>query len=329
MDTTRTSQRSEYGAVWRLGWPLALAQLAILATGFVDTVMLGRVSVDALAACALANMWHWGFLSIGMGTVMGIDAEVSQAHGRRDGEASARALQRGLILACLVSLPITLALVFTREGMLLLGQNEKIAELAASYNLIKLPTTFCFLIYAAYKHYLQGREIVKPATVTMWLSNGLNVLFNWVFIFGNLGSPALGLHGAAIATVLATACMPVGLWIAIRLYDLDAGAKRGWDRSAFAFGPLAYTLKLGVPIGLQFSLEAWAFTLATFMAGWIDVVNIGAHQVVLNMASLAFMVPMGLSMAATTRIGNLIGEGDVEAMRRAASMACPKRTGST
>jgi MATE family multidrug resistance protein len=111
--------------------------------------------------------------------------------------------------------------------------------------------------------------------------------------------------------------MPVGLWIAIRLYDLDAGAKRGWDRSAFAFGPLAYTLKLGVPIGLQFSLEAWAFTLATFMAGWIDVVNIGAHQVVLNMASLAFMVPMGLSMAATTRIGNLIGEGDVEAMRRA------------
>lgn len=329
MDGARvTSAQSEYRAVWTLGWPLALAQLGILLAGVVDTVMVARVSVDALAACALANMWHWAFMSIGLGLVMGIDAQVSQAHGRRDGEASARALQRGLILAIAGSIPITIALLLTEQGMLLLGQTPEIARLAQSYNLIKIPTTFCFLTYAAFKHYLQGREIVKPATAVMWTANLLNGFFNWVFIFGNLGAPALGLEGAALATTITTATEPLLLYAIIKVYAFDQGATRPWDRSSFALAPLIETAKLGLPVGLQMSLETWAFTLASFMSGWIDVTNIGANQVVLNMASLAFMVPMGLSMGATTRIGNLIGEGDMPAMRRAVRASLALGAGS-
>lgn len=329
MDGAQTPRpRSEYAAVWQLGWPLALAQLGILLAGVVDTVMVARVSVDALAACALANMWHWAFMSIGLGLVMGIDAQVSQAHGRRDGEASARALQRGLILAIAGSIPITIALLLTEQGMLLLGQTPEIARLAQSYNLIKIPTTFCFLTYAAFKHYLQGREIVKPATAVMWTANLLNGFFNWVFIFGNLGAPALGLEGAALATTITTATEPLLLYAIIKVYAFDQGATRPWDRSSFALAPLIETAKLGLPVGLQMSLETWAFTLASFMSGWIDVTNIGANQVVLNMASLAFMVPMGLSMGATTRIGNLIGEGDMPAMRRAVRASLALGAGS-
>jgi len=328
MDGAAAQPRSEHSAVWKLGWPLALAQLGILLTGVVDTVMLGRVSVEALAACALANMWHWGFMSIGMGFVMGIDAQVSQAHGRRDGEAAARALQRGLIIAVIVSVPVSIALLLTQHGMLLLGQTPEIARLAYEYNLIKLPTTFFFLTYVALKQYLQGREIVKPATFVMWVDNIINALLNWVLIFGNLGAPALGLHGSALATAIATSTLPFLLYALMKLYKLDDGAKRPWDRSSFAWKPLIDTLKLGAPVGVQMSLEAWAFTLASFMAGWIDVTNIGAHQVVLNMASLAFMIPMGLSMGATARIGNLIGEGDVHAMRRAVKASLALGAGS-
>jgi MATE family multidrug resistance protein len=98
---------------------------------------------------------------------------------------------------------------------------------------------------------------------------------------------------------------------------LHEGAWRPWDRSSFALPGLLETCALGIPIGLQMSLEAWAFTLASFMAGWIDVSTVAAHQIVLNMAALAFMVPLGVSMAAATRVGNLIGQGDVETMRRA------------
>jgi MATE family multidrug resistance protein len=313
---TTIEPRSEYRAVWRLGWPLALAQLGIMLTGVVDTVMVGWVSVEALAACSLANMYHWTFMSIGMGIVMGIDAQVSQAHGRRDGEAAGRALQRGLILAVLASVPVTIALLFTERSMLLLGQAPEIARLAQSYNSLKLPTTFCFLVYAAFKQFLQGREIVKPASVVMWTANLTNAFFNWVFIFGHLGAPAMGLEGAAIATTITTASEPVLLYVIMKRYALDVGARVAWSRASFALKPLLETLKLGIPVGLQMSLEASAFGLASFMSGWIDVTNIGAHQVVLNMASFAFMVPMGLSMGAATRIGNLIGEGDVLAMRR-------------
>jgi MATE family multidrug resistance protein len=310
-------QRSEYRAVWRLGWPLALAQLGIMLTGVVDTVMVGWVSVEALAACSLANMYHWTFMSIGMGVVMGIDAQVSQAHGRGDGEAAGRALHRGVILAVLASVPVTIALLFTEESMLLLGQTPQIARLAYEYNVYKLPTTFCFLVYAAFKQFLQGREIVKPASFVMWSANVFNAFFNWVFIFGNLGVPAMGLQGAAIATTLTTASEPVLLYAIMKRYGLDEGARVAWDRASFELRPLLETFKLGFPIGLQMSLEASAFGLASFMSGWIDVTNIGAHQVVLNMASFAFMVPMGLAMGAATRVGNLIGEGDVHAMRRA------------
>lgn len=322
MDGVQTAQpRSEYGAVWRLGWPLALAQLGIMLAGVVDTLMVGRVSVEALAACALANMYHWTFMSIGMGIVMGIDAQVSQAHGRRDGEAAGRALQRGLILAIAASIPVTIALLFTEEGMLLLGQTPEIARLAHSYNLYKLPTTFCFLTYGAIKQFLQGRGVVKPASVVMWGSNIVDGFLNWVFIFGHLGWPAMGLEGAALSTTITTAFEPVLLYLIMKRYKLDEGARVPWDRKSFALGPLIETFKLGIPVGLQMSLEASAFGLASFMSGWIDVTNIGAHQVVLNMASFAFMVPMGLSMGGATRIGNLIGEGDEHAMRRAVRAA--------
>jgi len=317
MDGAQTVPRSELSAVWRLGWPLALAQLGIMLAGVVDTVMVGRVSVEALAACALANTYHWTFMAIGMGVVMGIDAQVSQAHGRRDGEAAGRALQRGLILAVVASVPITAALLFTEPAMLLLGQTPEVARLAHSYNMWKLPTTFCFLTYAAFKHFLQGRGVVKPATIVMWGSNIIDGFLNWVFIFGHLGSPAMGLEGAALSTTLTTAAEPVLIYWIMKHYAFDEGAKVPWDRSSFALGPLLETFKLGFPIGLQMSLEGAAFGLASVMSGWIDVTNIGAHQVVLNMASFAFMVPLGLSMGAATRVGNLIGEGDAHAMRRA------------
>lgn len=312
-----TPVRSEYRALLQLAWPLALTQLGVMFMGVVDTLAVARLHVDALAASALANMWNWGFLSIGFGIVMGIDAQVSQAHGRGDGEASARALQRGVILAVLVSIPITIAKALTYDGLIALGQTENVATLAQQYNLIQIPATPAFLLYAALKQYLQGRAMVGPATYVMWAANVVNALLTWVLVFGHLGAPAMGLPGAALASTIAIMLMPLGLLVLIKLGRLHEGAWRPWDRHSFAKRELVATLVLGFPIGMQMALEAWAFTLASFMAGWIDVTNLAAHQIVLNMAALAFMVPLGVSMAAATRVGNLIGEGDVVAMRRA------------
>jgi MATE family multidrug resistance protein len=286
-------------------------------TGVVDTLMVARVHVDALAASAVANMWQWGFLALGMGMVMGMDPLVSQAHGRGDGRACGLALQRALVLSLLVSVPVCIAQALTGPAMLLLGQSPHVAELAQRYNLLKLPTVPCFLAYTALRQYLQGRALMAPATWVMWISNAFNVLFNWALIFGHLGMPALGLSGAAIASSLTCLMLLVGLALWIRGFRLHSDAWLPWSRASASARGLLEMARYGMPVGLQIALETWAFSVGTFMAGWISVQAVAAHHVVLNMAALAFMLPLGISMAAATRVGNLIGAGDGAAMRRA------------
>ncbi|MGD8863466.1 MAG: MATE family efflux transporter [Myxococcales bacterium] len=310
--------RSELGRLVGLSVPVAMTQVGIMLTGVVDTLMVARVNVDALAATAVANMWQWGFLAIGMGLVMGMDPLVSQAHGRGDGRACGLALHRGLLLALLVSVPICIAQALTGPAMQLLRQPQQVAELAQRYNLLKLPTVPCFLAYSALRQYLQGRTLMAPATWVMWISNGFNVLFNWALIFGHLGLPAMGLSGAAIASSLTCLIMLLGLAAWTRAFRLHEGAWVPASREAFSLSGLVEMTRYGLPVGLQMSLEGWAFSACTFMAGWISVQAVGAHHVVLNMAALAFMLPMGLSMGAATRVGNLIGAGDEAGMRRAA-----------
>jgi MATE family multidrug resistance protein len=305
----------------RLSWPATVTQIGIMLTGVVDTLMLARVSVDALAASALGSMWQWGVLSIGVGAVLGIDPLISQAHGRGDGPGTALALQRGLVVAALASIPVCAAMLLTGAGLRMLGQPPQIATLAQSYSLLKLPTVPCFLVFTALRQFLQGRGMLAAGTWAIYVASVLNAVLGYALIFGRLGLPALGLRGAAIADTLTSFAQVVGLWTLVRVLRLDHAAKRAWDREAFSRGGILQTLRYGVPVGLQMSLEAWAFTLAAFMAGWISVQAIGSHQIVLNMAALSYMLPLGVSMGTATRVGNLIGEGDAEGMRRAVRSA--------
>jgi multidrug resistance protein, MATE family len=311
----------ELRTLLRLSAPVALTQLGLMTTGIVDTLMVSRLGVKELAASALANTWQWSWLSMGLGVLMGLDPLISQAHGRGDHTATALALQRGVVLALLVSLPICLCLAFTREGLLLLGQEPGVAELAARYNLWKIPTVPCFLVYSAIRQYLQGRTLMAAATWVMWIGNALHVPLNWLLIFGHLGAPALGLVGAGLASSLMTAFLVLGLTLWVRVFGLHRGAWRPWDRESFAARGLWQMLRLGAPVGAQISLEVCAFSLATMMAGWLGTAAVASHQIVLNMAALSFMVPLGVSQAAATRVGNLIGEGDVLGMRRAVRAA--------
>jgi MATE family multidrug resistance protein len=151
----------------------------------------------------------------------------------------------------------------------------------------------------------------------MWIGNLFHVVLNWALIFGHLGSPALGLEGAAIASSITTLLLVVGLVCWVIGFRLHRGAWRAWGRDSFALRGLLQVLRFGAPVGLQVSLEAWAFSIATLMAGWLGKREVGSHQVVLNMAALAFMVPLGISQGASARVGNLIGAGDADGMKRA------------
>ena len=313
--------RTELGALWRLAWPLVVTQVGVMMLGVVDTLLLGRLSVAALDAVALANMWGWATLGLGMGIVAGMDPLVSQAYGDRDAEGAALALQRGLVVAMLASLPVALGWAWTEPALVALGQDPEIARLAQSYNVLRAPSVPFLLAFTALRSWLAGRNIVAPA---MWLAagmNGLNALLGWALIFGKLGFPRLELVGAALVASLVWVAQTLALIAIIRIGGLHEGAWRAWDRRSVEISGLVQILRLGFPIGLQLSFEGSAWSLAAMMAGWLGASALAGHTIVLNMIALWFQVPLGISMAASVRVGNLLGRGDLLGARLSGSVA--------
>jgi MATE family multidrug resistance protein len=293
----------------------------MMTMGVVDTMMVARIGVAELAAVAIATSWAWSSSSLFQGVVQGMDPLVSQAHGAGDGESAALALQRGLIIAMAGSIPLMVLWVFTGPALLLFGQDETVADLAQSYMMARLPSAIGFNLFVALRQYFAGRTIMRPAMWVMLIGNLFNVFLNWALIFGHLGMPALGLEGAGFATGITNVFLPLALWFWCSRFGLFEGAWRRWDRLSFDAVGLRRYLKLGIPVGFQLALEANAFTVGMIMIGWIGVVELAAHQVVINMASFTFMLPLGISIGASVRIGNLIGARRHERLREACRTA--------
>lgn len=310
--------RAEVRRIAGLALPVAATQVGSMLLGFVDTVMLGRVGSEALAASAIANVWIYGTTQLALGTIFGLDPIVAQAHGAGRGAVAGRALQSGLVLAGLLSVPVALAWALCEPFLLATGQEASLARMAQQYTLVQIPSLPFFLAFHALRQYLQGREMVRPALLVMALANVVNAVANWALIFGNLGFPALGLVGAGIATAATRiACFAILAWwvVAFRLHE---GAWVPWSRDAFAWRSLRPILRFGVPVGFQTSLEVWAFSGAALLAGHLGATAVAAHSVVLNMAALSFMMPLGVGLAASTRVGNLLGAGRPHDAQRAA-----------
>jgi MATE family multidrug resistance protein len=301
-----------------LAAPVAATQLAGMMIGFVDTAMVGRVSVEALGAVALANVWIYGTMEFAAGIVMGIAPIVAQAHGASDGERAGRALQTGVLLAALLSIPVALLWLATESFLVFARQDPELARIAHAYTLVQIPGIPFYLSYIALRQYLQGREYMRPALWIMIAANIVHALFNWVLIFGHFGFPALGVVGAGIATTLTRAGSCLGLVALTRGFALHEGAWVPWSRDALALGRVARVTGLGVPIAFQISLEIWAFSGAALIAGQLGAVPLAAHTITLNMAALAFMLPLGVAQGAATRVGNLIGAREPDAAQRAA-----------
>lgn len=275
--------------------------------GCVDTLMLGRLGIHELDAAALGNIWLFGSVVFGSGVMMGIDPIISQAFGAGDRWHLGITLQRGIVVACMTSLPLILLLTITEPILRSLGQSGSLASAAQDYVNVQLFSIVPFLVYCALRGYLQGQRIVAPALWVMLIANVFNIVANWALIWGNLGCPALGLEGAGIASALSRGILCVGLIFWIGHFRLYRGAWVPWSRQAVNWSGLREIFRYGIPVGVQYSLELWAFQIATLLAGLSGIVELGAHTIVLNLVSLSFMLPLGLSMAVSTSVGNLLG----------------------
>jgi MATE family multidrug resistance protein len=304
-----------------LAAPLVVTQLASMLLGVVDTIMVGHVSVKVLGAASLGHVWTFGTLIFGIGIVLGMDPLVTQAHGSGDPVRQGRALQRGILLALVVSIPIGGLWALTEPAMRLLGQAPDLATLAHRYALAQIPGLPFFMLYTALRQYLAGRAIIRPAMIVAIVANLVNVAANWALIFGHLGLPELGIVGAGLATSCTRIFMAVVLAAWLIHADLARGGWVPWARESFSPRGLGEIVGHGWPIGVQFALEVWAFQTATLVAGRIGEAELAAHTVVLNVASVSFMIPMGISLGAVTRVGNLIGAGQPKRAQLAAWVA--------
>ena len=303
----RSTFRNELRHVVRLGVPVAGTQLASMMLGIVDTMMLGRIGIEELGGANLGRVWVNGTQMIVMGILLGLDPVISQAHGARDTKRLGVTLQQGFLLALLLSLPLAACWVPTGWILTTFGQEPALAALGHDYALARIPGVPFFLVFFVYRSWLQGRGLMRPTLLVMLAGNVVNVFANWVLIYGNLGVPALGVLGAGLATSLVEMVM-LGLMVwMVRGARLERGAWVGWSRAAYERVGLARILMLGLPVGAALGLEIWAFQIATLAAGWLGAASLAAHTIALTLASVTFMVPLGLAIAASTRVGNLIG----------------------
>jgi MATE family multidrug resistance protein len=323
-----TTFRREARELFKLALPIAITQLSLMMLGVVDLLMVGRIGVDAVGAIALGNVWKMGTILVAMGVVFGMDPFVSQAHGAGDARGAGLALQRGILLAILASLVLAGLWLLAERGLVFFGQDPEIAAISASYVRVQAPSLPFFFVWVALRQYLTGRGIVKPA---LWIgigANVLNVFLNWILIFGNLGCPALGTIGSGIATSVLQVFFPIALVTWIVKGRLLEGAWVPWSRAALDLRAHWAILKVGIPVSMQLAFEVWAFQIVILWAGMLGKTALAAHSIVFNLIAIAFMVPLGISLASVTRVGNLIGAGRHHDAQRSAWVAFTMAAGA-
>ena len=317
----RAALGAELLALARLGTPLVATQMGFMLIGVVDSALLGHVSANALAASSLATQWSWVCLGLGLGVVLGIDPLIAQAHGAGDRTGTALALQRGLVMAVIVGLPVAALHLVTEQGLLLLGQPPEIAADAQRYNEIRAASIPFFYVFVALRSWLAGRTLVAPALWVVLVANVINALAGYALVFGHFGFARLELTGAALVAAGVGILQPFLLWGWVRLRALDEGVRLWPQRAAFAPRGLGQVVRLGLPVGFQLALEAWGWSFSAFMAGWGGASVVAAHAILINLISLVYQLGLGLALAATVRVGNSIGAGDLAGARRAAGVA--------
>ncbi len=305
----------------RLAVPVALAELGWMLQGVVDVIMVGRLGPVAIGAVALGNALYYAPSLFGLGLLLGLDTVIARSYGERNFDACHRWLAQGVYIALAVS-PLLMLLLFGISGIAAkLGVSPELVAPAAGYLRVLLWGTLPLLLYAALRRYLQAVGQVRVITLTFVFANLTNWGANYVLINGKLGFPAMGVRGSALSTVLSRLLMAAMLLGFAWAHERRRGHPLFAHWAAPHLRHLRELLRLGMPSAVQLLLEVGAFAVATVMAGHISADALAAHQIALNYAAMAYMVPLGISSAAAVSVGHALGAADPAKARRAGLLA--------
>lgn len=303
--------RSEANKTIKLAYPIILGELAQMALGIIDTAMVGAVSYKHLAASSLVQSVIIIPFVLGIGITISVSQLVSQAHGQRDSQQVSHYLYNGFWLSAITALVISLSLEFGQNILFHLNQDPEVALLAVPYLQIIGWSTIPMLLFMALKQFTDGLEFTKTAMLLSFIALPLNALLNWILIFGNWGFPRLELVGAGWGTLVTRILIFIALGVVVLRHTTFkryiAVRKRQW---VFSLKTMKELLHIGIPSSLQLSMEAGAFAVSGILVGTIGAVEQAAHQIALSLASVTFMVSMGMSQAGSIRTSNAFGRKD-------------------
>ncbi len=313
--------RTELVETLRLAWPIALTQLGQIAMMTSDLALLGRLGDHVVAAAALGHTVLFAVFVLGMGLVSAVAPLAAQAFGARDPRMVRRALRVGLWAATLLGIPLSLVQLYGKEILLALGQAEEAATLAARY---LQGLAWCLIPawwFIALRGFMGAVNRPEPGLWITLVAIPANLFLAYGLIYGEFGLPRLDLLGAGIATTIVNIAMcAAAIWVcyAQRPFRKFQVLGRFWRPDWPLFRKL---LVIGAPISGTFTLEYGVFAAAGLMMGWISTTALAAHQIALQIASIMFMVPFGIAMAATVRVGHAVGRRDSAGTRSAGFVA--------
>ena len=314
--------RREMRPAASLAAPVVIAEVGWVSMQIVDIAMVGRLGPEAIGAVGVGSALFLAFSVFGMGLLLGLDTLVSQAFGARDRPACDRWLRHGVFLALVLTVPVGLLARLAGARLDVWGFDPGVLALVRPYFAIVTWSLPLLLLYAAFRRYLQAVAVVRPIMVALLSANVVNAAANWVLIFGNLGAPALGVEGAGWATCLSRACMVAVLAAAVARQGV-----RPWTLTGVGAAGLRRVLGLGWPAATQATLEFGAFAAVTMLAGRLDPSTLAAHQIVINLAGLTYMVPLGMASAGAVRVGHAVGRRDASGASAAGWTAIALGTG--
>jgi MATE family multidrug resistance protein len=300
--------RTEASKTIKLALPIIIGELAQMALHIIDTAMVGVISYKQLAAAALVvNVMNIPFV-IGIGMTISVSQMVSMAHGRRDGQLVSHYLFNGFCLCAFTAILISVGLVSGRNILFHLGQDPEVAALALPFMELMGYSIVPMLLFMTLKQFTDGLEYTRTAMLLSLAGMPVNIMLNWLLIYGNWGFPRLELAGAGWATLITRSLLFIVLAVIILRHvtfrRYVAVYTRQWKLSRKTLREL---LHIGVPSSMQIGMEAGAFAVSGIIIGTISAVAQAAHQIALSCAAFTFMVSMGLAQAGSIRVSNAYG----------------------
>lgn len=310
-----SSYRNFSIAILRIGLPLMLGQLGIILVGFVDNIMVGHYGTAELAAASFVNNFINLAVVLGIGFSYGLTPLVSSAFVRNDGRA--RTLLRGSLIANgIMGVLLTIVMAIFLWQIEIFEQPTELLPLIRPYYLVHLSSIIIMMLFFAYKEYANGVDRAKYAMYVMLASNLVNILLNYLLIFGKMGFPEMGLLGAGLATFAARLFCLVALgWLVERGKVFKHVMRKVAQAPKAIQTAIVQLFKIGIPIGAQLGVEVASFSLAVIMVGWLGALSLAAHQIISVISTLGFMIYYGVAAAITILISRYHEQRDSDSIR--------------